>query len=120
MHYYLDVEADHVYLTPGEDICIFFQECYEFYSGLERQFGTNADLLGFLGCADVNNLCLFFDVEVRAFWIIIIRLELRRWFIILIYACIVLLPYAMSSERISFSKVESVMSKECMCSASWP
>ena len=82
--------------------------------------GADADLSGFFGCADVDNLRLLFDMEVGAFWIVVVGPKLKRWFIILILACILLLSYAISSERISFSKVGSEISKECKCSTTWP
>ena len=50
---------------------------------------ADADLFDIFCCANVDNLHLFFDMEVRTFRIVI-RLELRWWFIILIYACIIL------------------------------
>ena len=48
------------------------------------------DLLDVFGCADVDSLRFFFNMEVWAFWIIIKGLELRRGLIVLIYACLIL------------------------------
>ena len=53
--------------------------------------GADTNLFGFFGCADVDDLRVFFDMEVRAFWIVVVGPELKRWFVILIFACIILL-----------------------------